>query len=117
MARRINERQVLEWRERFERYLRSDLSVACFCERERVSVAGYYYWRKQLSGRSVKRSLKKSAASPGTFASVRLVGIAHVAACLPGGTRLEIPLHDPQALELTLRTLVRLDDELSLIHI
>ena len=107
MARRIDERRVLEWRERFERYLRAGLSVARFCERERVSVAAYYHWRKRLSGSSAK----KSAPSPGTFASVRLVGVAHLAVCLPGGTRLEIPLHDPQALELTLRTLARLDDK------
>lgn len=109
MARRMDERRVAEWRERFERFREAGLSVVRFCERERVSAATFYLWRKRLGENAAPRSAV--ALSTGPFASVRLVGGATLSAWLPSGTRLEIPLHDPQALELALRVLTSVDAE------
>ena len=77
-----------------------------FCRVEGVSVPSFYQWRKKLAGPA-------AAAGDGraSFAAVRLVGAASVVAWLPGGTRLEIPLGDPQSLTLVIETLVRADGE------
>ena len=104
MSRRADGRKLAEWRGRFERFRRSGLSVIRFCLDEKVSVPSYYQWRKKLAARS--------AASPGVaaaFAPVRLVGAATVAAWLPGGTRLEIPLGDTRVMQLAIEALVRAD--------
>ena len=37
-----------EWAERLGRFERSGLTVARWCESERVSEASFYYWRKKL---------------------------------------------------------------------
>jgi hypothetical protein len=70
-----------------------------------VSVASFYQWRKKVvAGSDWPRAVE-------AFAPVRLVGTASVAAWLPGGTRIEIPIGDSQALQLALHTLVRADAE------
>ena len=131
MSRRADGRKVAEWRGRFERCRRSGLSVGRFCVAEKVSVPSFYQWRKKLAARSVaaiprssagisrssagiSRSAAGIARSAGaeaaeSFARVRLVGAATVAAWLPGGTRLEIPLGDARVMQLAIEALVRAD--------
>ena len=106
MSRRADGRKVSEWRGRFERFRRAGLSVARFCAAEQVSVPSFYQWRKKLAARQTPARVDR-----GSFAHVRLVGGASVAAWLPGGTRLEIPLSDVRALQLAIQTLVRADSE------
>jgi len=43
------------WRQRFERFWSSGLSVARFCAREHVSVASFYGWRKKLGSKGRRR--------------------------------------------------------------
>ena len=102
---------MAEWRGRFERFRRSGLSVSRFCHAEKVSVPSYYQWRKKLAAGSpagIARSAAGAAAAE-SFARVRLVGAANLAAWLPGGTRLEIPLGDARAMQLAIEALVRAD--------
>ena len=48
MAGGLDSGKSREWGERLERYERSGLTVARWCESERVSEASFYYWRKKL---------------------------------------------------------------------
>jgi hypothetical protein len=74
-----------------------------------VSLPSFYQWRKKLVAGSARQS--ESTRGVEVFAPVRLVGTASVTAWLPGGTRIEIPLGDPRALQLALESLVRADAE------
>ena len=44
------------WGVRFERFRASGLSVARFCEQERVSVHTFYYWAKRVGSNSARPS-------------------------------------------------------------
>ncbi len=63
------------WRARFARYRRSGLSVARFCEHERVSTHTFYYWAKRLKTASapsrVDRAVppRRVSAPPATAAN------------------------------------------------
>ena len=46
----VEKRRV--WEGRFERFRASGLSVARFCEQERVSVHTFYYWAKRVGSNS-----------------------------------------------------------------
>ena len=48
MARGIVREKWVEWRERVQRFSSAGVSVGRFCEREGVSVAAFYQWRKKL---------------------------------------------------------------------
>jgi hypothetical protein len=74
------------WEVRFERFRASGLSVARFCERERVSVHTFYYWGKRVrpnssrpstsgTGNALRRNHPsvKPAAPAGGIANVALV--------------------------------------------
>jgi len=104
MARSVDERKRAEWRARFERFRQAAMSVTRFCRDEGVSVPGFYQWRKKLAG-------PVNTEPAARFAAVRLIGVAHVAAVLPGGIRLEIPLGDARAMQIAIETLVRADAE------
>lgn len=111
MARSVDVRKFAEWRARLERFRQAEVSVTRFCRGEQVSVPSFYQWRKKLAEDSARQSDWPRAVE--AFAPVRLVGTASVAAWLPGGTRIEIPIGDSQALQLALHTLVRADAECS----
>ena len=104
MAVRVDVQKVSDWRSRFERFSKAGKSVTQFCRVEGVSVPSFDQWRRKLA-----RTPATSGDGRASFAAVRLVGSASVAVWLPGGTRLEIPLGDPQSLTLVLETLVRAD--------
>ena len=44
MGRPANRAKALEWQERLRRFEASDLTVARFCARERVTVPRFWYW-------------------------------------------------------------------------
>lgn len=121
MARSVDLGKLAEWRARMERFRQAGVSVTRFCRGEQVSVPSFYQWRKKVAEDSARPT--EDSARQGdrpcmveAFAPVRLVGTASVAAWLPGGTRIEIPLGDSQALQLALQTLVRMDAECSVDH-
>ena len=43
------------WREPFQEFTRTGLTVARFCARQRVSVTSFYNWRRRIGGRSSRR--------------------------------------------------------------
>ena len=81
---RLSRRQRQElWRDRMERYSRSDLTVARFCQRENISVPSFYNWKRRLAT-TTQTPPQRSSAHDG-FAEV-LVDVAQTAqATLPGG--------------------------------
>ena len=44
------------WEVRFERFRASGLTIARFCEQERVSVSRFYYWAKRVGANSARPS-------------------------------------------------------------
>jgi transposase-like protein len=57
MARRESGK-VAVWRERLRRFRASGMTVARFCQLERVSLASFYQWRRKLESR--KGALEKA---------------------------------------------------------
>ena len=106
MPRLPDPRKLAVWRQRFERFSKSGLAVATFCEREGVSVASFYHWRKKVKltrqHRRVTDGHPRRSASlaghRGTFRQVAVVpaGPGFVPAApsiciqLPCGTRIEL---------------------------
>ena len=117
MARRVDSERAAMWRERFERFQQSRMTVTRFCQMEGYSAQSFYYWRQQLTtanGEDAKRSAAAERASnakpvSNAFAPVRLIGGTNVTALLPGGTRLEIPLADPAAARVALEAIILAD--------
>ena len=70
MAGRSEFERHAEWRKRLERFTRSGLTVARFCDGERASVASFYYWRKKLGQTA---SGRRTPSRPGLFRQVTVV--------------------------------------------
>ena len=52
------------WKVRFERFRASGLTVARFCEQERVSVHTFYYWVKRVGSNSARPSTSAAGNPP-----------------------------------------------------
>jgi transposase-like protein len=111
MARRADQGAAARWRERLERFQSAPMSVAQFCRLEGVSQPSFYQWRRRLAMEHAGGATADAATSGRAFAPVRLIVEASVAAWLPGGTKLEIPLGDAAAARIALETIVRADAE------
>ena len=98
--------KAAEWQRRMVRFREAGVSVSAFCRTERVSVPSFYQWRKKLA----RSSVEESNANAG-FVPVRLVTSASLVVELPGGTRLQIPVGDPQMIQVAIQSLVRADAE------
>jgi hypothetical protein len=103
MAGSLHSRKVLEWRRRMARFEEARQSVAEFCRREGISVPSFYQWRKRLVGQA------RAAEEAAGFRPVHLVGSTGVAVQLPGGTHMQVPTSDSQALRLVIETLAQAD--------
>jgi hypothetical protein len=64
MPRLADPRKLTAWRQRFERFSKSGLAVVPFCEREGVSPASFYYWRKKLRFNRWTRSAAERHSGP-----------------------------------------------------
>jgi transposase-like protein len=121
MAQGMRGEKAAEWRERFDRFHRSGTSVAQFCRDEGISAPSFYSWRRKLgrkaaaSAGSFRNAGVVAESRHGSFVPVRVLGglnlSGQITAELPGGTRLTIPLSDPQALQVAITALVRGDAE------
>ncbi len=95
MACRTDAGKDAKWRKRLERFTRSRLTVARFCDGERVSVASFYYWRKKL-GQTASR--RRTRSRPGVFQQVAVIpappamvpASSRIVIQLPCGTRIEV---------------------------
>lgn len=68
MTRQIDVEKRREWKERFERFRASGLTVARFCASEPVSEHTFYYWAKRIGRRSAvaHSTTARSAVRDGT---------------------------------------------------
>jgi len=125
MARKVNQVLRDEWRKRIQRQQQSGLTVAEFCQREGVSAATYYGWKRKLRGRRSPRTKKaagrgkvgsltrhqgKSSATPSNIPFVQLPMSAPAASpwievVLAEGTVVRLPQQNLAALQTVLRTL------------
>jgi len=113
------------WRQRFERFSNSGLAVAPFCDRERVSVASFYHWRKKLGLNGRRRPVTDGqprfrtglADERGAFRQVAVVPAASgfvpatPAICiqLRCGTRIELGAGDLDVIRTVVAEVARAD--------
>jgi len=101
------------WRERLRRYERSGLTVAEFCDREDVSTASFYQWRRRLAEMAAHPRLqgpvpRQCPEVVSSFQQVTLSGVGGVVAIqLPSGVRVELPAHHLQLVQAVVADLVR----------
>ena len=107
MARFMPGRKAQEWRQRLVRSEKSRHSIKEFCRQEGVSPQSFYLWRGRLAQSTAGK--KPPARRREAFRPVRLMPAANVSVQLPGGTQLAVPVSDPQALRLVIKTLARVD--------
>jgi hypothetical protein len=106
------------WILRMQRFARCDLTVAAFCDRERVSVSAFYHWRKKLA-EPVRWPQEQTEAEPRPttgsqalfskgFIPVQLLQAAVIEVRLVNGVRLSLPASDLEALRQTLQIVSQL---------
>jgi len=75
MARLSKAQRIRLWLDRLHRFAESDLTVAKFCEREKISLPTFYQWKRRLTPRvesprqKRSRRSKKQCRQPSTTAS------------------------------------------------
>mgnify|MGYP003384660591 CR=1 FL=1 len=94
-------RQV--WAERLRRYSQSGLTVAAFCDQERVSLPSFYQWRRKLDGSpdggivTAQRD-KNATMRSQAFVPVHITQSAVVEMRLPNGVQFWLPAGDAAVL-------------------
>lgn len=63
MPRGSSSAKVQEWTERLARFQKSDLSVARFCQKEGISQASFYQWKRKLVVCGEAKSLSNAEAN------------------------------------------------------
>jgi transposase-like protein len=125
MPRRSDPSKLAVWRERFERFSKAELAVGPFCDREGVSTATFYHWRKKLglNGRSRSAAERQTglrtgpAERPSRFQRVTVVSGTSpilpkarvICIQLSCGTRIEVSAEDLDALRAVVAEVVRAD--------
>jgi len=71
MADRCDIRKRQAWEARLNRFRLSELTVAKFCDQERVSVHAFYYWSRRIRSLSAADTDKGAAADPSTGGGLR----------------------------------------------
>ena len=100
------------WLRRMQRFSQSRLTVAEFCDREAVSVAAFYQWRRKLvtlasqsettaQARGGHPAQVSSGASNG-FVPVRVLPTSTIEVRLHNGVVLTLPAGDPEVLRQAL---------------
>jgi len=105
------------WAQRLRRFEQSDLTVADFCQAERVSHASFYQWRKKLGrmpgfptsrrGPAQQRPLTRPGGTQ-AFVPLQIVHAAMVEMHLPNGARVVLPAGDLSMLEAAVAAAGRL---------
>ena len=116
--------KIVAWRRRFRRFGTAGTTIVRFCEKEGVSTASFYRWRKRLPDRSTTRGAvarqKNAAEDAGhapVFQTVRIATPdapiatpdapiatpdAQIAIHLPGEVRIEVPTDNLDAVRAVL---------------
>lgn len=96
MARLSDPRLALQWQERLQRFERSELTVAQFCQLEGYSVAAFYQWRRKLDA-GPSRDTPSFIPVSLCFSDLEDRSDQRVAIDLPGGATVRIPNGATQA--------------------
>jgi len=102
MSRGAHVRKRSEWLDRLRRFSRSNLSVAEFCRRERVSVPSYYHWRRKLADVT---SEVDAGGQPATFIPVQVASSADLQVTFPNGARLTLPALDHALVRMSIESI------------
>jgi len=125
MARKVNQVLRDEWRKRIQRQQQSGLTVAEFCQREGVSTATFYGWKRKLQTKRSPQSKKVPARQKKGSRTPRHVESSAIASNVPfvqlpvsapatspwievvlaEGTVVRLPQQNLAALQTVLRTL------------
>lgn len=120
MARSVDVVKLRLWQQRLRRFERGNLTVAAFCQAERVSLPSFYHWRKKVDAsrdpvgarrHEAPRFPEGPAAGKQAFLPVEIVQAAQTAAIeihLPNGARLAVPVSDQATLEVAIAAVGRL---------
>ena len=107
MSRVSKSAKLTEWRRRIRRFSQSKLTVAAFCEKERVSVPSFYHWRRKLNAESKPRRKRNGGSA---FRPVALLTPGPiVSVSFAGGTRIEIPAENTEAVRAVVGEFSRTD--------
>lgn len=103
MSRQADPEKARVWRRRLDRYASCGLTIADFCEAERVSEATFQYWRRRLAEDRSSGAVTAGnrPASDAGFLPIR-VSLATVEIHLPGGARVSIPSGETTALRIAI---------------
>ena len=100
------------WSERLRRYGNSGLTIAAFCQRERVSVPSFYYWRRKLeTGDTGRMSQVGCVPAPQKrdFVPIAIRNSAAIKLRLPNGAQLWLPAGDANLLSVAIAAAGRLE--------
>lgn len=95
-----------QWQERLRRFARSELPVAAFCKRERVSAASFYHWKRKLAG-SVRRARGRRPPESASFVPVQLAGTGVLQVSFPNGVQVVVPTSDPELVKTSIAALAQ----------
>lgn len=100
------------WLRRMQRFSQSRLTVAEFCDREDVSVAAFYQWRRKLVARvnqpdamartQAGHPVPPSSGASNGFVPVRVLASSTIEVRLHNGVVLTLPAGDLEVLRQTL---------------
>ena len=108
MGRKQNEATKVVWRDRFSRFDGSGTTVKQFCQKEGVSEAAYYQWRKRLKGGRRRRKATGEPPRPCVnttepFVPVTVPTTPFAEVEFPNGVRVRVPATDADALRVVIR--------------
>jgi hypothetical protein len=130
MGRSVDVHKQQAWLARFQRFEKSRLTVARFCQQEHVSVPAFYKWRKKLAAKSSSQQNQSCAPPapsanlptnlpPDSFLPVQLLPAtccqqpAHVEVRLTNGVCLRLPSGDGETLRQTIHVVSQLPADLA----
>jgi hypothetical protein len=120
MARSVDVVKLQLWQQRLRRFERGNLTVAAFCQAERVSLPSFYHWRRKIVAshdpvgarrQEAPRFPEVPVAGKPAFLPVEIVQAAQAATIeihLPNGARLAVPAGDQATLEAAIAAVGRL---------
>lgn len=110
----MSKQELLDtWRERFDDFAQSEMTVQNWCDFNRVSIYQYYYWRRRMTSLDAEQQPIISSASRPPFLPVALIEATPQVATAPGGVTVRVagaaielqPDFDPSLLRAVVRAL------------